>query len=117
MNWQHQLFNIFILLHFLDTMTYSEMMTCLIYKSSSNSGNKLSPLNSKGHPLVLGNYSLRGFPVALVVKNLPASAGNIRDMGLIPGLRRSPGGGHGNPLQCSYLENPMDRGAWRATVL
>ena len=54
--------------------------------------------------------------VALVVKNLPASAGNIRDAGLIPGLGRSPGGGHGNALQCSCLENPMDRGAWRATV-
>ena len=37
-------------------------------------------------------------------------------MGLIPGLGRSPGGGHGNPLQYSYLENPMDKGAWRATV-
>ena len=40
----------------------------------------------------------------------------LRDVGSIPGLRRSPGGGHGNPLQCSCLENPMDRGAWRALV-
>ena len=54
--------------------------------------------------------------VALVVKNPPASAGDVRDVGLIPGLGGSPGGGHGNPLQYSYLENPMDRGAWRATV-
>ena len=54
--------------------------------------------------------------VALVVKNLPASAGDIRDTGSIPGLGRSPGGGHGNPLQYSCLENPMDREAWRATV-
>ena len=54
--------------------------------------------------------------VVLVVKNLPPSAGDIRDMGLIPGLGMSPGGGHGNPLQYSYLENPMDRGAWQATV-
>ena len=38
--------------------------------------------------------------------------GDIRTTGLIPGSRRSPGGGHGNPLQCSYLENPMDKGAW-----
>ena len=52
----------------------------------------------------------------LVVKNLPANTGDIRDMGLIPGLGRSPGGGHGNPLQDSCLENPMDRGAWWATV-
>ena len=49
--------------------------------------------------------------VSLVVKNLPASAGDIRDMGLIPGSGRFPGGGHFNPLQYSCLENPMDRGA------
>ena len=48
----------------------------------------------------------------LVVKNLPASAGDIRDGYLIPGLGRSPGEGNGNPLQYSCLENPMDRGAW-----
>ena len=54
--------------------------------------------------------------VVLVVKNLPASTGDIRDAGLIPGSGRSPAGGHGNPLQYSCLENPMDRGAWRATV-
>ena len=45
-----------------------------------------------------------------------ANAGDIRGVGLIPGLRRSPKGGHGNPLQYSCLENPMDRGAWSATV-
>ena len=49
-------------------------------------------------------------------KNLPANAGDIRELGLIPGSGRSPGGEHGNPLQYSCLENPMDRGAWRATV-
>ena len=54
--------------------------------------------------------------VVLVVKNLPANAGDIRDTGSIPGSRRSPGGGHGNPLQYSCLENPMDRGAWWGTV-
>ena len=53
---------------------------------------------------------------ALVVRNPPANAGDLRDMGSIPGVGRSPGGGHGNPLQYSFLENPMDRGAWRATV-
>ena len=52
----------------------------------------------------------------LVVKNPPADAGDIRDMGSSPGSGRSPGGGHGNPLQYSCLQNPMDRGAWRATV-
>ena len=51
-----------------------------------------------------------------MVKKLPANAVDIRDMGSIPGLRRSLGGGHGNPLQYSFLENPMDRGAWWANV-
>ena len=54
--------------------------------------------------------------VALVVKTLPANAGDIRDVGLIPGSERSPKGEHGNPLQYSCLENPMDRGAWWAAV-
>ena len=49
--------------------------------------------------------------VALVVKNPPANAGDVKDAGLIPGSGRSPGGEHGNPLQCSCLENPLDRGA------
>ena len=52
----------------------------------------------------------------LVVKKPPASAGHVRHMGLIPGSGRSPRGGHGNPLQYSCLESPMDRGAWWATV-
>ena len=47
-----------------------------------------------------------------MVKNLPANAGAARDVGLIPGLGRSPGAGNGNPLQYSCLENPMDRGDW-----
>ena len=50
------------------------------------------------------------------VSNLPANAGDIRGTGSVPGLGRSPGGGHGNPLQCSCLENSMDRVACRATV-
>ena len=52
----------------------------------------------------------------LLVKNPLASAGDMRDMGSIPALGRSPGVGNGNPLQYSCLENPMDRGAWWATV-
>ena len=51
-----------------------------------------------------------------MVRNLPANAEDVRDSGWIPGFVRSPGGCHGNPLQCSCLKNPMDRGAWRATV-
>ena len=50
-----------------------------------------------------------------MVKNLTAKE-TIREVGLFPGSGRSPGGGHGNPLQCSCLENPTDRGAWRAAV-
>ena len=54
--------------------------------------------------------------MAQVVKNLTVNAGDTRDLDSVPGLGRSPGGGNGNPLQYSYLENSMDRGAWQATV-
>ena len=58
-----------------------------------------------------------GFPaVASEQQNLPVSALDIREMGSIPELGRSPRGGPGNPLRCSCLENPMDRAAWQATV-
>ena len=61
-----------------------------------------------------------GFPGGSIVKNKLVNAGDIRDAGsipeLIPGSGRSPGGGYGNPLQRSCLENPMHRRAWRATV-
>ena len=63
------------------------------------------------HFLILGASQ-----VALVVKNLFANTGDVRDAGSIPGLGRSPGGGHGNSLQYFCLQNPMDRGAWQATV-
>ena len=61
-------------------------------------------------------FTYADFPVALVVKNLPANAGDIREASSIPGLVRSSGRGHSNPLQYSCLENSMDRGAWQATV-
>ena len=51
-----------------------------------------------------------------MLKNLPATAGDIRDTGSVPGWGRSPVGGHGNPVQYSFLENPTNRGAWQATV-
>ena len=57
-----------------------------------------------------------GFPGGSEVKNLPANAGDIGDRDLIPGSGRSPEGGNHNPLQYSCLGNPMDRGAWQATV-
>ena len=69
--------------------------------------------------LRLGTVSIKfpeHFPGGTVVKNLSANAGDARDVGLIPGSGRSPGDGHGWPLQCSCLENPMDRGAWWAAV-
>ena len=57
-----------------------------------------------------------GFPGGSVGKESAYKAGNTGDLGSIPGLGRFPGGGHSNPLQDSCLENPMGRGAWRATV-
>ena len=54
--------------------------------------------------------------VVLVVKTPPASAGEVRDVGSIPGLGRSPGGGNGNPLHYFCLRNPLDRGPWQAIV-
>ena len=60
---------------------------------------------------------IRASQVALVAKNLPANAGDLRDAGSIPGSGRSPGEGHCNPLQYSCLENPMDRGAWLQSMV
>ena len=57
-----------------------------------------------------------GFPGGSVVRNLPANAGTTGDAGSVPGSGRSPGEGHGNPLQYSCLKKPMDRGVWRAAV-
>ena len=63
-----------------------------------------------------GSLNTLGFPGGTVVKNSPANAGDLRDVGLIPGSGRAPGGGHGNPLQYPCLENPVDRGAWWAAA-
>ena len=65
---------------------------------------------------IMVRIALRGFPGDTVVKNLPANAGDARDVDLIPGSGRSPGVGNGNPPQYSCLENSMDRGAWLARV-
>ena len=62
------------------------------------------------------NKAVTGFPGGAVVEILPTSAGDTGDLGSISELGRTPGGGNGNPLQSSCLENPMDRGAWRAIV-
>ena len=72
------------------------------------------PGSSKDQTLT---YCLQsGFPGGTVVKNLSANAGGIKDLGSIPGLERSPGGGYGNSLQYSCLENPMDRAVGWVTV-
>ena len=86
----------------------------MIYKYSESQHTTISNLRSKTY---LVNLDSVAFQVVLVVKNLldNANAGDVRDTGLIPGLGRSPGGGNGNPLLYSCLENSMDRGAWRAT--
>ena len=71
---------------------------------------------SFGSNLSVHSFNFRGFPGGSVGKESACNAGDARDSGSIPGWGRSPGGGHGNPLQYSCLENPMDRGAWQATV-
>ena len=68
-------------------------------------------INITHHCMQIGD-----FPGSAVVENVTAHAGDSRDVGSTPGLGRCPGGGNGNPLQCSCLGNLMDRGAWRATV-
>jgi len=62
------------------------------------------------------SWETQACQVALELRNPPANAGDLRDTDSIPGSGRSPGEGNGNPLQYSCLENPMDRGAWQATV-
>ena len=81
---------------------------------------RLSDLSTVTHECNLDSSHLalkpckgRLFVVALMVKNLPGNPRDIREAGLILGSGRSPGGGHGNPLQYSCLENPMDGGAWQ----
>ena len=79
--------------------------------------NRQSTEDFKGSKIFRGVlYHNKGFPGDSMVKNLPINAGDIRDAVSSPRLGRSPGGGHGNPHQYSCLENPMDRGVWRATV-
>ena len=77
------------------------------------------PLLEHPHSIQLQRVVLKSYlscPGGAVVKNPPTNARGTRDVGLIPGPGRSPGKGKGNPLQYTFLENPMDRGAWRAAV-
>ena len=94
-------------------------LLCLLHwQADSLPLGKLESLCGDIHPQRVWAHlqELRGFPGGSVVKNTPAYAWDIRDSVSIPGSGRSPGGGHGNPLQYSCLKNPMDRGAWQATV-
>ena len=86
------------------------------YQNASNDGATSKKLSQQFWKIII--VRCMSFPgqVALMVKNTPANAGVLRDLGLIPGSGRSLGGGHGNPLQYSCLEAPIDRGAWRITV-
>ena len=76
----------------------------------------LSRLNNHSKGICHLSPQMMASQVVLVVKNLLAKAGNVRDTGSIPGSGRSPGGEHGSPLQYSWLENLMNRRAWWATV-
>ena len=96
---------------------------CSVGDLGSIPGLERSPGEGKGYPLQYSSLeNSMDYIVYGLAKSLPGgsvskeSACNAGDTGLVPGLGRSPGGGHGNPLQYFCLENPMDRGAWRATV-
>ena len=89
---------------------------CLGLRGCKVSGYRYQPHIIKNWSRKGGDFPGGDFPGVLVVKNPLSNAGDIRDVGSIPRLGRSLGGGHGNPLQCSCLENPMDRGAWPTTA-
>ena len=97
----------------------SQASKAVCFLSLSKSLGSFSSAPSTGSVLASvsgGRPHLGASQVALVVKNPHANAGDIRDVGSIPGWGRSPAVGHGNPLQYSCLENPMDRGTWWAIV-
>ena len=98
-------------------------MTCTFFFSLTQLLLKVqfsrSFFSTNGHfvPYPHGVFSnIFGFAGGTVIKNLPSTSADIRDLGFICGLGRFPGVGHGNPLLCCCLENHMDRGAWWATV-
>ena len=90
-------------------------MPATVVSRAANTNRKLSLSQRLKDPLRRCKQGW-GFPGGAVVKNLPASAGEETDVGSVPGQGRSPGGGNGNALQHSCLENSMDRGVWRAAV-
>ena len=84
--------------------------------NGSNKSNQLGNLTIQFLHIIFQIHIYGACQVVLVVKNPPANAGGVRDASSIPGPGRRPGEGNGNLAQCSCLENPMDRGAWWATV-
>ena len=96
-------------------LKFFEFINCIYHIFIVHSGSLEYFVFSLGFNKLHVNIDL-AFQVMLMVKNLPASAADIREAGSIPGLGRSLGGRHGNPLQYSCLKNPMDRGAWRDTI-
>ena len=98
--------------HFLDKFVYMMIVTIkAVTYSRMNSSSCSFGLCMNWSLLCIDLWASQ---VVLVLNNSPANAGDLRDVGLIPGSGRCPGGGHGTPLQYLCLENPMDRGAWQA---
>ena len=87
------------------------LLIALVFRPESAGNGFLRKIKNKNTLI----YFILGIPAASVVKNPPFDAGDTRDMSLILGFGRSPGGGNGSPLQCCCLENLIDSGAWRAT--
>ena len=104
--------SLFILINDLFSLSGILILVCLLLLTMTSRANSFMDKIS----LIEIRTNQMGFPVVLVVKNLSANAGNIRDVSVILGSRRCSGEGHGNPLQYSCLEKPMGRGAWQATV-
>ena len=96
-------------------ITWSGKKMCGIQVLKNREFHKLSDSGTDMYPDIYQVWK-RLLRWTLVVKNQPASAGDLRNASLVPGSRRSPGGGHDTPFQYSCLENPMDSGAWRVIV-
>ena len=103
--------HLILLWGFLEIPDEVSLSWCLYWRRLCWLWGSHSVLLQSSHRKAIIGISVWASQVARWVKNLLASAGDVRDAGSIPGLGRSPGGGHGNPLQSSCLENPMDKGA------
>ena len=100
----------------LETITTWSINYISIKKSLTTKKAQILLPSASAARVCVGPLSERTSQVVQAIKNPPANAGGVRDLGMVPGLGRCPAEGNGNPLQCSCLENPMLRGAWHATV-